>query len=258
MIATSVARLDAMGGVQGTSGQERENVVQAVSDAIGDEWPSQRPVPPPCLWASTLAMARRMTLYAIQVDEALPASLDSFTELAFGSANSGTAPWADEVQVLLAGTPLRLVGRIDRLDLAKSGSVARITDYKTGRPPADVDAIIMDGGRELQRVLYATAVKQLVPDVGRVVARLLYLGSTVDAHPLQGDELDQAMGDLGRHASAAIMELLKGRAFPGPDAFDKFSRFRLALPADLDLYGAIKGGAFAEAGASLEEGRQCR
>lgn len=259
MIARSVERLDAMGGVQRTSTQERENVVDSVSDALAEDWPSLRPTPPPSLWASTLALARRMTLHAIQVDEELPTSLDSFTELAFGSANGETiAPWADNTEVVLAGTSLRLVGRIDRLDLAKSGSAARITDYKTGRPPSDVHAIVMDGGRELQRVLYATAVKQLVPDVGRIVARLLYLGSTVDSHSRQGDELDQAMADLGRHASAAIEELLKGRALPGPDAYDKFSRYRLALPADLELYGLIKGRALAEASASLEEGRQCR
>lgn len=258
LIATSVARLGAMGGVQRTSTQERENVVQAVSDMLAEDWPSEWPVPPPSLWASTLALARRMTLHAIQVDEDLPTSLDSFTELAFGSANGETAPWAHNAEVVLAGTSLRLVGRIDRLDLARSGSAARITDYKTGRPPSDVHAIVMDGGRELQRVLYATAMKQLIPDVGRIVARLLYLGSTADAHALQGDELDQAMADLGRHASAAIEELLKGRALPGPDAYDKFSRYRLALPADLELYGLTKGKTLAEASASLEEGRQCR
>lgn len=259
MIAKSVHYLDAMGGVQRTSTEEREKVVHSVSDALAEDWPSQRPVPPQSLWASTLALARRMTLHAIQVDEDLPTSLISFTELAFGSADGGAAsPWADNTEVVLAGPSLRLVGRIDRLDLAKSGSVARITDYKTGRPPSDVHAIVMDGGRELQRVLYATAVQQLVPDVGRIVARLLYLGSAIDAHALQGDELDQAMADLGRHASAAIEELLKGRALPGPDAHDKFSRYRLALPADLELYGLTKGRSLAEANAPLEEGRQCR
>ena len=258
MIATSVARLDAMGGVQRTSTQERENVVQAVSDALQEDWPAQRPVPPLSLWESTLALARRMALHAIEVDEALPTTLDSFVELAFGSANAGAAPWADDAVVTLAGTPLRLIGRIDRLDLAKSSSAARITDYKTGRPASGAGAMIMDGGRELQRVLYATAISQLVPDVRRIVARLLYLGGAVDVRPLDGDELDQAMSDLGRHASAAIDELLKGRALPGPDAYDKFSGHRLALPADLELYRQIKGRALFEASTLLEEGRQCR
>jgi len=258
LIAASVRRLDAMGGVQRTSSDEREIAVLAAVEDLDRGWQLERAIPPRSLWNSTLALARRMTLHAIEVDEDLPFSLDSWTEVSFGAANANGAPWPDDAQVPMEGTPLRLVGRIDRLDLAKTHSAARITDYKTAIPMPDSEGVVLDGGRELQRVLYATAVKQLVPDAGRIVARLLYLGSTLDARSLAEDELDGAMADLARYASQAIDGLRRGHAIPGPDAFDKYSRHRLALPADLQLYRQIKGRALAEAGAALEEARTCR
>ena len=106
-------------------------------------------------------------------------------------------------------------------------------------------------------MLYATAVKQLVPDVGRVVARLLYLGNTIEVKPLEGEQLDRAMTDLSRFVIAAAEALRAGQALPGPDAFDSFSRYRIARPADWQLYQSIKARAFAAANAPLEEGRSC-
>jgi len=34
----------------------------------------------------------------------------------------------------------------------------RVTDYKTGARPKELESIVIDGGRELQRVLYALAI----------------------------------------------------------------------------------------------------
>ena len=36
--------------------------------------------------------------------------------------------------VTIPGTPLRIQGRIDRLDLSEDGRTARLVDYKTGKP----------------------------------------------------------------------------------------------------------------------------
>jgi ATP-dependent helicase/DNAse subunit B len=153
-------------------------VVEEAAAAIQAAWPIERAVPPTTLWISTLAKAADLTLHALKVDEDLPHSLDTWTELNFGGAqNPDGTPWPEEIDVRLRDTDIRIVGRIDRLDLAKSGSAARITDYKTSRPEPSPDDLVLNGGKELQRVLYATAIRQPVPHVGRVVARLLYLGS---------------------------------------------------------------------------------
>ncbi|MEO8756973.1 MAG: PD-(D/E)XK nuclease family protein [Devosia sp.] len=257
LIALSVRQLDRLGGVQRTSTEERQQVVRGAAAAIEVSWPLERAVPPATLWASTIGKAVDLTLYALKIDEDLPHSLDTWTELNFGgAANPGGAPWSEEQDVVLDGTGVRVIGRIDRLDLAKSGSVARITDYKTSRPELSPNDLVMDGGRELQRVLYAIAIGTLArPD--RVVARLLHLGTPITTKPLETERLDKAITDLSAFVSAAIAALEGGFAIAGPDAFDKYSAYRLARPADLQGYFADKGPALAVANASLEEWRSC-
>jgi PD-(D/E)XK nuclease superfamily protein len=258
LIAKSVRRLDSLGGVQKTSTEERMRVVEEAAAAIQAAWPLERAVPPATLWISTLAKAADLTLHALKVDEDLPHSLDTWTELNFGGTqNSDGAPWPEEIDVRLRDTPIRIVGRIDRLDLAKSGSAARITDYKTSRPELSPDDLVLNGGKELQRVLYAVAIRQLVPHVGRVVARLLYLGSPITATPLEAERLDTAILDLSRFVIAAADALKAGYAIVGPDAFDKFSPYRIARPAHLQNYLADKRASLEVANASLEEGRSC-
>ena len=258
LIARSVRELDRMGGVQKTSTAERTTVVEHQAAAIQAAWPLERAVPPATLWINTLAKASDLALHALKVDEDLPHTLDTWTELSFGGPeNPGGAPWVEEVDVRLPGTDIRIVGRIDRLDLAKSGSAARITDYKTSRPETAPDDLVLNGGKELQRVLYATAIKALVPDVGRVVARLLHLGIPITTRPLEGERLDTAIDDLARFVTAAAEALRSGRALAGPDAFDRFSEYRIARPADLQSYLADKGASLEAANASLEEGRSC-
>ena len=52
----------------------------------------------------------------------------------------------------------------------------RVSDYKTGAEPAKASEIVLGRGAELQRVLYALAARQLVPDNPRIIARLVFLG----------------------------------------------------------------------------------
>ncbi|MER8569070.1 PD-(D/E)XK nuclease family protein [Mesorhizobium sp. M0924] len=257
LIAASVRQLDRLGGVQKTSTEKREQVVRDAAAAIESAWPLERAVPPATLWSSTIGKAVDLTLYALKVDEDMPHSLDTWTELNFGgAANPAGAPWPEELDVVLDGTGIRAIGRIDRLDLAKSGSAARITDYKTSEPERSPDDLVMDGGRELQRVLYAIAVRALVRP-GRVVARLQYLGIPITTRPLESERLDNAITDLSTFVNAATTALKSGFAIAGPDAFDKFSAYRLARPADLQGYLAHKGAALAVANAPLEDWRSC-
>lgn len=257
LIAASVRQLDRLGGIQKTSTDEREQIVRDAAAAIEAAWPLERAVPPATLWATTIGKAIDLTLHALKIDEDLPHSLDTWTELNFGgAANPGGAPWSEEGDVVLDGTGVRIIGRIDRLDLAKSGSVARITDYKTSKPEGSPDDLVMDGGRELQRVLYAIAIRALVRP-GRIVARLQYLGTPVTTRPLESERLDQAITDLSAFVTAATSSLKSGFAIPGPDAFDKYSAYRLARPADLQGYLIDKDDALAAANAPLADWRSC-
>ncbi|RUW53843.1 PD-(D/E)XK nuclease family protein [Mesorhizobium sp. M1A.F.Ca.ET.072.01.1.1] len=257
LIAASVRQLDRLGGIQKTSADERHQVVSNAAAAIETSWPLERAVPPATLWASTIGKAVDLTLHALSVDEDLPHSIDTWTELNFGGApNPAGAPWPEELDVVLDGTGVRVIGRIDRLDLAKSASVARITDYKTSKPERSPDDLVMDGGRELQRVLYAIAIRTLARP-GRVVARLLYLGTPITTRPLESERLDKAIADLSAFVIAATTALKSGFAIAGPDAFDKYSTYRLARPADLQGYLADKSAALAVANAPLEGWRSC-
>ncbi|WP_256754744.1 PD-(D/E)XK nuclease family protein [Mesorhizobium sp. Mes31] len=257
LIAASVRQLDRLGGVQKTSTDEREQVVRDAAAGIEAAWPLERAVPPATLWATTIGKAVDLTLHALRIDEDLPHSLNTWTELNFGGAtNPAGAPWPEELDVILDGTGVRVIGRIDRLDLAKSGSVARITDYKTSKPELSPDDLVMDGGRELQRVLYAIAIRTLARP-SRVVARLLFLGTLTTTRPLENDRLDKAITDLSAFVNAATTALKSGFAIAGPDAFEKYSAYRLARPADLQGYLADKGDALSVANAPLEDWRSC-
>jgi hypothetical protein len=44
----------------------------------------------------------------------------------------------------------------------------RVTDYKTGTPPKNAARIVIGGGAELQRALYALACRQLLDEEPRV------------------------------------------------------------------------------------------
>ena len=85
----------------------------------------------------------------------------------FGGAEpkpDGAIPWDAEAPVAIPDTGFRIRGYIDRLDISADGRNALVRDYKTGRVPKD--DIVLDGGRELQRCLYAFAVKAMLGDGG--------------------------------------------------------------------------------------------
>ena len=73
-----------------------------------------------------------------------------------------TALGPDGASVEIPDAGFRIAGYIDRLDISGDGRRALVRDYKTGRPPKD--SIVLDGGKELQRCLYAFAVKALLGD----------------------------------------------------------------------------------------------
>jgi hypothetical protein len=104
---------------------------------------------------------------------------------------------------------------------------------------------VLGGGRELQRVLYALAARQLMPDNPRVIARLIYLGGP-EPRGYRLQDIDAAIAQVAAHVNAARDLLSRGAILPGIDAREDTNAFRLALPAAGDPYFARKQAAFAQ------------
>jgi len=116
-----------------------------------------------------------------------------------------------------------------------------------------MDRVILGGGAELQRVIYAAAVRQGLPDVRQVVSRLVYLRDGPAHHGLSGDLLDAGIAEAERFIAAAEALITGGAAPPGPDVEDRFNDLRLALPAELDAYLRRKAAARASVAGELPD-----
>ena len=136
-------------------------------------------------------------------------------------------PWDPTWEVVVPGTGFRINGYIDRLDVSLKGRRALVCDYKTGRVPDK--SIILDGGKELQRCLYAFAVKALLGDDISINASLLYLRDKV-AFELK--EPDATLVDIAGHLSAARVSFRSCGGLMGPDTGGAFDDLAFALPAN--------------------------
>jgi hypothetical protein len=251
LLKRAVDALEPDPGYARAAGHEIEAALDAASAAIGAQWPLERSVPPLLLWRHTLAAARNLALKALTLDEAFQPDTRSWTELAFGREEhnidpAADLPWSPSAEVIIPGTGIRIRGKIDRLDFNRARNGVRVTDYKTGAEPPKADEIVLGGGAELQRVLYAIAARQLVPDNPRVIARLVFLGDD-EPKPHRLLNGDQAIAEISAHVSAASDLLRRGVALPGPDAREEWNDFRLALPAAPATYFQIKQAAFGRA-----------
>ena len=222
----------------GFAGASTEAIVQAVEQAaeiVRTQWDESRPVPPPVVWARKRAEAVELATAALTLDEEFLPDQRSWAEIPFGGGPRAEAlsedaraalPWDPGSEVVIAGTTVCIGGSIDRLDLSGDRSRARVTDYKSGklhgRPPQ------IKGGAELQRCLYAFAVKRLIATQPQVDARLLY--------PRKGDSallLDDPEGTLERlirYLAAASASFTEGKALSGPAADERWYDLAFALP----------------------------
>jgi len=125
-------------------------------------------------------------------------------------AASRPLPWSPDAKVPVPGTTLLVGGRIDRLDLSGTGDQARIIDYKTGRRKPNMQ---LNGGRELQRCLYAYAVGALVSGVPTVDSGLLYSRDDAGFDTLAAP--DEALAKLSDALAAAAAGLRAGLCLPG-------------------------------------------
>lgn len=222
--------LEASGGLATANASAIEVAVAEAAGAVAAEWESEQPVPPAIIWGRTLGDARDLAGKALAYgDDHMPGSR-SYGEVPFGGSEpkSGAAlPWDASVPVVIPGTGFRIAGYIDRLDIAGDGSRALVRDYKTGKAPRS--DIRLNGGRELQRCLYAFAVKALLGDHVAISASLLYPREPLDL-PLQDPEA--VLAEITNYLSAARTALAGGAALPGPDTGGDYDDLAFALPAN--------------------------
>jgi len=226
----ALQRLEAAGGLAKADDSQIAAAVQNAVGEVGDVWESDRAVPPAVIWRRTLDDARLLTSRALtHGDEGLP-DRRSYGEVAFGGAetkSTAASPWDPTTVVEIPNAGFRIAGYIDRLDLSGDGKRALVRDYKTGRPPKD--NISLDGGRELQRCLYAFAVKALLGADVSISASLLFPRDQID---LQLADPEATLVEITSYLQAARTNLTAGNALIGPDTGGSYDDLAFALPAN--------------------------
>jgi RecB family exonuclease len=245
LLRGAVDRLEPQPGYTRATAVQLETALREALEVTRAQWPLERSVPPALLWEHTLLEAQRMALNALRFDQSVQEGTRCWTEVPFGQreASGQEGPWDSTVPVVIPNTPVCVRGDIDRLDLRFDRKKVRVSDYKTGAEPEKAETIILGGGEEVQRVIYALAVRQLLPEVPQIQARLVYLRSD-PPHPYPLKNIDEATQLISEHVSAACNLLEQGRGLPGMEERRPGDEFRLLLPAELESYVRRKRTAF--------------
>jgi PD-(D/E)XK nuclease superfamily len=239
MLRLAIERIEPGPGLVGATPQEIDSALDAAASDIAERWPLTQAVPPRLLWLDTVEEARRRARRGLTIDERFGLGTHSFSEVPFGNPQSPAEridPWDERQEVVIGQSGIRLKGRIDRVDVKPDRRGVRISDYKTGATPRNLRDVILGGGAEVQRALYAITIRQLVPEASTIIARLVYLDAMGPPAGLDGNILERAEETLLRFIDIAVEGLRNGVAYPGPDAFAGYSDLRIALPAALDRY----------------------
>jgi hypothetical protein len=233
LLRRAVDALEPAPGLVAASGEQIESAIKGAAEIVRDTWPLQQPVPPRLLWTNTVRHAAEIAAAALRFGETRETDTQSWTEVPFGGLiPPGAArplPWDPALAVEIPRTGVRIQGTIDRLDLRRIKQAVRVTDYKTGSSPPKAELMVIRGGAELQRSLYALACRQLLPDCSHVVARLLYLAGEPREVRLQ--DLDGALKLISEFVALACEFLTRGAALPGQDPDAAENDLRLAMPA---------------------------
>jgi hypothetical protein len=227
---------------------EIEEALAIASAHVIESWPLVTNVPPPVLWINTVRQAAEMSLAGLTFETFTEAGTSSWTEVPFGGEVPEdppvSLPWDPTRPVVLPGTDIHIRGKIDRLDLRASAVAVRVTDYKTGQRPKVPDQMNIDGGTELQRVLYSLACRQLLPDTKPLIARLIYLRPPLKASPLK--KPDGFIDLVAAWVKLARSILEAGVVYPGIATMPDYRFGRIALPAAAS-YIELKSNAIREA-----------
>jgi hypothetical protein len=236
VLRSAVERLENAGQLAAADAAAIEDAIGQALGEIATAWELEQPVPPAVIWRSSLARIRELSLTALYCPLAALPGQKSWTEIPFGTQrDDGTRsnlPWDVVTTVEIPGTGMRIQGYIDRLDLAGDGTRARVIDYKTGRLRNNMAQVVLDGGKELQRCLYAFAVRTLIGPRVKVEASLLYPRAEEGEQALFPlPDVDAALAQLATALAIARKNMVSGIIAPGADAGDMFNDFAFALPA---------------------------
>ena len=209
-------------GKGGFAQADLAQITAAVETAVvraGEEYGATQPVPPRLIWNRQLTEISQLTLVALTWEEQALPGQSSFAEVRFGrrfgeNRPDSELPWNPEQEVRIPGTDLTIAGLIDRLDISGDGGQARVTDYKTGQIPKK--DIVLNGGAELQRCLYAYAVQALKGGDIEVTARLLYPRD--EGRLLDMEDPRAVLDKVARYLVAAHDNLKSGLALIGAES----------------------------------------
>ncbi len=234
VLEQAVNILEKKGGLGLASQTEIQEAIAVALSAIADTWEREQPVPPPIIWRSTQKRAEDVATVALTYRLEPFHEQKSWTEIAFGTLDEALRndlPWDPGRKVEIPGAGVFIQGHIDRLDLSGDGSHARVIDYKTGKLKAKMAEVVIAGGSELQRCLYAFAVKTLLgPDV-KVEAALFHAAATESDQKLFPlPEVELTLGHLASAIDLARCNIEEGLALPGIDARDAYNDLAFALP----------------------------
>ena len=227
---SALRALEAGGGLAAADPTRIVAAVDQVANSTARLWETTRAVPPNVIWRRTVDEARLLTSRALTYGDELLTDARSYGEVPFGGSepkSDGAIPWGAAAEVEIPGVGFRIAGYIDRLDIAGDGRRALVRDYKTGRLPKD--RIVLDGGKELQRCLYAFAVKALLGNGVAITASLLYPREQIE---LQLDDPDATLAQISEYLRSARASLAAGNGLMGPDTGGTYDDLAFALPAN--------------------------
>ena len=222
--------LEADIGLVGASEKRIAAAVDAAATEVAAAWEAEQAVPPTIIWHRTLDEVRELSGRALAFRNGDLADARAYGEVPFGGSESkieGPMPWDAGAPVEIPDTGFRIRGYIDRLDLSADGHQALVRDYKTGRAPKH--DIVLDGGKELQRCLYAFAVRALLGPRLSIAASLLYVREDWD---LRLEDPDAALVALTEYLRTARASLASGGSVMGKDTGGDRDDLAFALPAN--------------------------
>ena len=234
-LRAAVDRLESTGGFARATPAQVDKAVEEALKEIAGAREREQAVPPRVIWHSVLQRASQMSLAALRSPLDGFKGQQSWTEVPFGTDDDvgrKDLPWDVHRAVEIPDTRIRIQGHIDRLDLASDAKRARVIDYKTGRLNKDMADVVVRGGNELQRCLYAFAVKTLLGAKVEVEAALLYPiaeGNEDVLYPLS--DVDAVLAQLATAINYAQRNIMSGLLLPGIDADNQFNDFSFAFPA---------------------------
>ena len=226
--------LEADGGFAKASEDEIRQAVGAAATSISHAWELERPIPPRSVWGQTLADARMLGERALALQGDDQPMAQAFAEVPFGGTDAKSQaplPWNQDAPVEVPGAGFSIRGYIDRLDLSSDRRTALVRDYKTGKAPrvSDTRPFILDQGKELQRCLYAYAVKAMLGEATEIRASLHYLREDCN---IALEEPEATLEDLATYLKFAKDSLTNGGCTIGAGSGDTYDDLAFALPAN--------------------------